>query len=471
MEPVITPAQMTQIDLLAPDFGAATETLMQNAGYAVAAAIRLRFPPCRVLVLAGPGNNGGDGYVSARVLKNWGWPIAVAAIAPPRPGSDAAVAASRWHGPLVKPERERVCRADLVIDAVYGAGLSRDISPELAELLSEAPCLVAVDIPSGIDGTTGGVRGFAAQADLTVTFEALKPGHLLYPGRGYCGEIVCADIGIPSAAISKIAIKTWRNTPTLWHLPLRQSTDHKYKRGALTICIGAMAGAALLAAEAARRVGAGLVAVAGPPPAIGAPAGVLFFSQGIRELLEDNRRQTWLCGPGLGIDRAAVELAQLLAAKRTVIADADALTACADAPERLRGVAVITPHIGEFARIFPALTGDKLAAARAAAAAIGSVVVLKGADTIIAAPDGRAAINDNAPSTLATAGTGDILAGIIAGLIAQNMTPFDAACAGVWLHGATATIGPQNLIAEDLAPLLQRVVADPARFDLKISRR
>ena len=464
MEALYTPQDMALIDAAAPSCGVSGLVLMENAGAAVARAIVRRFRPCRVLVLAGPGNNGGDGYVAARRLAERGWPVAVAPLAPPRPGSDAAAAAALWRGLVVAADEGRVESAELVIDAVFGAGLARAVDPATAALIGAARRLVAVDVPSGVDGATGAVRGAASQADLTVTFAGLKPGHLLFPGRARCGETVCAEIGMPAAAFARVKTKTWRNTPALWRLPALAETGHKYERGHLTILAGPMGGAAILAAAAARRVGAGLVTLVGADPA-GMPPGLIVCHAGLDELVADPRRRVWLCGPGLGVEAAGQTLARLVAAGRVIVADAGALTAAAGEAERLRGVAAITPHEGEFARVFPDLQADRLSRARAAAAQIGAVVVLKGPDTVIAAPDGRAAINANAPPFLATAGSGDTLAGIAAGLLAQGMPAFDACCAAVWLHGAAAARAGGGLIAEDLADYLPMVVEGVKKFN------
>lgn len=459
MEPLLTPAQCAHIDHAAPACGTPLATLMQHAGRAVAHAIRRHYQPCRVLVLAGPGHNGGDGYVAARLLAQWGWPVAVSPVLGPPTAPQAAAACARWRGPLV-PAETHLHRADLVIDAMFGAGLSRDLAPNLAGLLAQARRLIAIDVLSGIDGTTGALRGVDARAERTITFVARKPGHLLYPGRAHSGILHCADIAMPAAALATITVNLWRNTPSLWRLLAPDPGGHKYQRGHLTVLSGTMPGAALLAATAARRTGAGLVTIAAPTT-ITAPPGIITTLDSLESLLADSRRQTWLCGPGLGIERAGTALAALIAARRTIVADADALTACAGAPEKLRGTAIITPHHGEFRRLFPTMA-DKLTAARAAAAQTGAVVIYKGPDTVIAAPDGRAAINDNAPPSLATAGAGDVLAGIAAALLAQGMPPFEAACAAVWLHGAAAQSGGAGLIAEDLADRLPAAIAQAA---------
>lgn len=465
---LLTPDEMGQVDRAAPGLGVPSLTLMENAGRAVARAIMQRMRPARTLVLCGSGGNGGDGYVVARLLAQAGWPIVVAAMAPPRPGSDAAAMAARWKGPLCPFSESEAARADLVIDAVFGAGLSRDLDPQVEVVLAASRRIVAIDVPSGLDGASGAARGRAPHAVLTVTFFRLKPGHLLLPGRELCGELVLADIGMPAGVLEGVPIRTFANGPRLWSLPDLTMAGQKYTRGMLTVLAGSqMAGAARMASMGARRAGAGLltVVVQGNGDVLRATEPGLIISESpLAALLEDQRRKTWLCGPGLGLDRAREVLPQLIAAGRQIVADADALGACAGAPEKLRGVSIITPHGGEFAKLFGPVGDNKLAAARAAAQRIGAVVVLKGADTVIAAPDGRAAINNNAPPSLATAGSGDVLAGIIAGLLTQGMEPWAAAAAGVWLHGEAASLadpdtGGAGLIAEDLPHGLVRALA------------
>lgn len=434
VEEILTPAEMGLADRLADNEAA----LMEAAGRAVARAVMRRYAPCRTLVLLGPGNNGGDGKVAGRLLAQAGWPVTLAPVA------TATVA--------------QVAGAELVIDAVFGAGLSRDISAPVADILRAARRVVAIDVPSGVDGATGQVRGFAPQAELTVTFFRLKPGHLLYPGRALCGEILLRDIGLPASVLESVGSKTFRNGPWLWTLPEKKTVGHKYSSGDVTVLAGTMPGAARLACAAARRAGAGMVTLLADSGVIPPEAGLIVRTGPLESLIEDERRKVWVCGPGLGVARAGAETAALIAAGKMVLADADALTACAGTPEKLRGVAVITPHEGEFSRVFGPPGTDKLAAVRQAAVSTGAVTVLKGADTVIASPDGRAAINDNAPPWLATGGTGDVLAGIIAALLAQGMPAFEAACAGVWLHGKAAqNIGP-GLVAEDLPEALPRAM-------------
>ena len=454
---LLTPRQMEEADRLTIEGGIPGIVLMENAGRAAARAIRARFKPCRTLVLCGPGNNGGDGYVVARLLAQAGWPEVVAAFAAPKRGTDAAAAAARWHGPSARFGARAAGRAELVVDAVFGAGLSRDVDGVTAETLRAAKRVVAIDVPSGVDGETGAVRGFAPQAALTVTFFRRKPGHLLLPGRDLCGETVLADIGTPAKVLGRVRPVLFANGPGLWTLRKASATDQKYARGTVTVYGGTMAGAARLASMAARHAGAGLVSIAacsGMENYRAAEPGTVVLDGSLASLLKDERRVVWVCGPGLAPDQAGKVLAQLLAAKRSVVADAGALTAHAGAPSGLAGAAVLTPHAGEFARVFGDPGANRLGAARAAAKQTGAVVVLKGSDTIIASPDGRAAINGNAPPWLATAGSGDVLAGIIGARLAQGLPPFDAAASAVWLHGAAAQRAGEGMIAEDLLAAL-----------------
>ncbi len=464
---LLTPAEMGQADAAAPALGVPGPVLMDNAGRAVARVIQRHYRPCRTLVLAGPGNNGGDGYVVARLLQQQGWPMRLAALAPPRAASDAAGAALRWQGPAAAFHPDEAKRADLVIDAVFGAGLTRDVEGLVAETLAAARRIVAVDVPSGLDGATGQALGRVAAAERTVTFFRLKPGHLLMPGRDLCGETSLADIGMPPGVLTPIAPRTFANGPGLWSVPRPGSDSHKYARGHVTILGGAsMTGAARLAANAARRSGAGLVTIAAQGGSADiyrtAEPGALVSEAPLAELLQDPRRRVWVCGPGLGIEAARSTLPQLLQAGRQVVADADVFSAFANNPNGLCGCAVMTPHAGEFARAFGDPGPDRVAAVRQAAAATGGVVLLKGADTIVAAPDGRVSINASAPPWLATAGAGDVLAGIIAGLLAQGMPmgAWEAASAGAWIHGRAAVHAGRWLVVEDLLPALRAALDD-----------
>lgn len=464
---LLSPAQMARADAASPRLGVPGPVLMANAGAAVARAARRRFAPCRTLVLCGPGNNGGDGYVAARLLAECGWPVAAAALAPPRQETDAARAAARWRGPVVDFSPAEAARAALVIDAVFGAGLARDIEDRVATVLATAPRILAVDVPSGLDGTDGTARGRVAAAALTVTFFRAKPGHFLLPGRELCGELVLANIALPEKVLDHVRPDTVLNLPANWRLPALRPDSHKYARGHVTVLGGAvMTGAARLAAAAARRGGAGLVTIAARRGAdiyrTGDP-GLLVNAASLSELLQDKRRHVWVCGPGFGAAEARAVLPALLAAGRAVVADADALTAFAGQPEALRGAAVLTPHAGEFGRVFGDQAGrDRLAAAREAARRTNAVLLLKGADTVIADPDGRAAINASAPPWLATAGAGDVLAGLIAALLAQGMPAWEAACAAAWLHGRAAAIAGSDLVVEDLLPALPKAFAEVA---------
>jgi NAD(P)H-hydrate epimerase len=451
--------------------------LMQRAGEAVAAAIVARFPAAPVAVLCGPGNNGGDGFVVACDLARRGWPVRLALMG--QVGDlkgDAALAAAAWTGPIEPLNPAILDGAALVVDGVFGAGLSRELAGDAAATLRQAAQqelpLAAIDVPSGIHGDTGADWG-AVPAELTVTFGAKKPGHLLLPGREFCGEVVVADIGLDAAALDRIGPCCWENGPELWRpsFPRAGLAAQKYTRGHALVLGGyPITGAARMSARAAARIGAGLVSVGVPEAAWQVYAGaltsimvqILKDDRDLASLLEDRRFNALLIGPGAGIgDETRGRALQLLRTGRAVVLDADALTSFKPAPETLfsaiTGPTIMTPHEGEFVRLFT-LTGDKLSRARAAAALSGAVIVLKGADTIVAAPDGRAAINANAPATLATAGSGDVLAGLVLGLLAQGMPAFEAAAAAVWVHGrAAADFGP-GLIAEDLPDLVPGVL-------------
>jgi hydroxyethylthiazole kinase-like uncharacterized protein yjeF len=468
---LLTPGQMGQLDRAAATTPGALYRLMENAGRAVARAAMRHMRPTTVLVLCGPGNNGGDGYVAARLLAQEGWPVTVAALAPPQAGSDAARAAAAWRGPVRRFDPADSARAGLVIDAVFGAGLTRNVDGLAADTLGAARRVLAIDMPSGIDGDTGAVRGFAVRAELTVTFHRRKPGHLLLPGREHLGQLEIADIGLRAAELETALVRAWRNVPGLWQLPAIGARTHKYSRGVVSICGGAqMTGAARLAAAGARSGGAGLARIAAEHGAniyrMGAP-GLIVDDKPLDMLLADERRRVWVCGPGLGDEEVKAVLPALLRAGRQVVADAGALTEASGAPERLRGVCVATPHAGEFARVFGDPGADRIGAARRAAASFGGVLVLKGSDTIVAAADGRISINDNATPWLGTAGSGDVLSGVVGACLAGGMEPFEAASAAVWLHGEAGRLAGDGLVAEDLplhlpeaASLARRIVSD-----------
>jgi NAD(P)H-hydrate epimerase len=470
---------MGEADRLTIAGGIAGTALMATAGGAVADAICRRWSPRPVVVLCGPGNNGGDGFVAARVLAERGWPVRVAVLGERSAlQGDAAWAAAGWTGSLEALGVVALDGAGLVVDALFGAGLARPLegaaAAVVAALNERALPVVAIDVPSGVDGASGEVRGVAPDAVLTVTFFRRKPGHLLLPGRLKCGETVVAQIGIAPAVLDTIAPDTVANQPAWWlgAFPWARTSGHKYSRGHALVAGGAaMTGAARLAARAAARVGAGLVTVAAPEPAFaiyaaaltGVIVAPLAETADFAGLLADRRRNAALIGPGAGTgpETRAKTLAILAAAKRAVL-DADALTVFAPRPadlfDAIRSPCVLTPHEGEFARLFDP-SGSKLDRARRAAKASGAVVLLKGADTVIAAPDGRAAIDENAPPDLATAGSGDVLAGMVLGLLAQGMPEFEAACAAAWLHGDAGRRFGAGLVAEDLVDMVPAVLA------------
>jgi hydroxyethylthiazole kinase-like uncharacterized protein yjeF len=480
---LLPPAAMAAVDRAAIASGRPGPWLMENAGRAVARAITARFPPQPALVLCGPGNNGGDGWVVARLLQRAGWPVRLASLVARKSlRGDAAWAAASWSGPVEPLTPAALEGAALVVDALFGAGLARPLDgvalAVIEPLAGSTLPVVAVDVPSGVDGATGAVLGAAAAARLTVTFCRLKPGHLLLPGRLRCGETVLADIGIPDAVVAQHDQGLRANDPLLWRplLPRRTPEGHKYRFGHALVVGGPRetTGAARLAAGAALRVGAGLVSIACAPEALATYAAHLTAvmtkpvadAAALGRLLADSRYTALLIGPGAGVGAATREqVAAVLAAGRPTLLDADALTSFAaqrsDLLGSLRPDCVLTPHDGEFARLFD-LEGDRLTRARAASAACGAVVLLKGGDTVVAAPDGRAAIQPSAPPSLATAGSGDVLGGIVLGLMAQRLPAFEAAAAGVWLHAAAASRAGPCLIAEDLADWLPAALADVA---------
>jgi NAD(P)H-hydrate epimerase len=460
--------------------GIAGLTLMENAGRAVAAVVRARHRPMPTLVACGPGNNGGDGFVVARLLAEAGWPARLALLGErARLAGDAAAMAARWTGPIEPLDEGALQGANLVIDGLFGAGLSRPLDGVAARFVAAANAsgrpIVAIDVPSGLEGDTGAHRGPVIRAATTVTFFRPKPGHLLFPGRGLCGELIVAPIGIPASVLEGVGPRAWRNGPDVWELGLRPAgaDDHKYTRGHALIVGGGetSSGAARLAARAALRVGAGLattvVAAAAAPVHAAHQTSVMIDvaddDAGFGRALADARRNALLIGPGAGRDeRTRRRVAAVLATGRAAVFDADALTAFADDPPALfRDLGphvLLTPHDGEYARLFTA-EGDRLSRARAAAAASGAVVLLKGADTVVAAPDGRAVINTNAPAWLATAGSGDVLAGMAVGLMAQGLGAFAAGATAAWLHGAAAAALAPGLISEDLVEAIPAALA------------
>lgn len=484
---LLTVEQMYRADQAAVDLGVASLDLMEAAGIAVADALEDRWPSGRVLVLCGPGNNGGDGFVAGRVLAARGRDVTMALLGlRDELSGDAAVNADRWQGPLAPLSPDLVDDTDIVIDALFGAGLTRPLDGIVRETVDRvnvrAVSCLAVDVPSGVHGNSGAALGAAPASDLTVTFFRRKPGHLLFPARALCGDVRIADIGIPTAVLDTIGASQWQNAVSLWRdgFPSLAADGHKYGRGHAVIAGGAeLTGAARLAAYAALRIGAGLASIASPSEAVsvyraGRPSIMVRETRDVdafSAILEDPRIRAVLVGPGNGLsDETRERVNAALASACGCVVDADGISVFADSSGDLfasvrehAGDVVFTPHDGEFARLFgDSLDGGghgRLGRARAAAVLSGAVVVLKGADTVVAAPDGRAVINDNAPPDLATAGSGDVLAGLIVGLMAQGMAGFEAASAAVWLHGAAAAAFGPGLIADDIADALPGVLA------------
>jgi ADP-dependent NAD(P)H-hydrate dehydratase / NAD(P)H-hydrate epimerase len=490
---LLSNTEMAQADRLTIVGGVAGVDLMERAGGAVADAIAARHRAgSRIAVVAGPGNNGGDGFVAARQLAQRGYRVRVlftgdmAALK-----GDAASAAKKWTGLLSAALPEDLSGArnesDVVVDALFGAGLDRPVAGlprAMIESMNAQPApVVAVDLPSGINGTTGAVMGKAVKATQTVTFFRKKPGHLLLPGRLHCGVISVADIGIPDTVLAQITPRAFENGPALWRsdFPIPRAEAHKYDRGHAVVVSGPSwsTGAARLVARGALRAGAGLVTIASPREALAVNAAASLAVMvrpvdgpvALTEFLSDRRLNALAIGPGLGVGQPTCALVlAALSGERAIVLDADAITSFAADPKPLAAAlrdrggqnAVLTPHEGEFSRYFGALdermrVGSKLERARLAARAAGAIVVLKGGDTVIASPDGRAGITANAPAYLATAGAGDVLTGMVTGLLAQGMPAFEAAAAAVWLHGQAAQACGPGLISEDLPEALPGV--------------
>src|SRR3984957_10400889 len=485
---VLTTAEMERADRLTIAEGTPGFALMMSAGQAVAEAAMDLVEQGPIVVVAGRGNNGGDGFVAGAELapRGRGGPGILLCERGSLQG-DAASAARGWKYPVLPFNPQAIGKPALIIDALLGAGLNRAVKGEPCDMIEAinangAPVL-AVDLASGINGTTGAVMGAAVRASESITFFRKKPGHLLLPGRIYCGRVRVAEIGIKASVLAEINPRTFENSPALWRglFPVPDVAGHKYRRGHAVVVSGGAShtGAARLAAMAALRAGAGLVTIASPRDAlaINATAELAVMVRPVDDapelemLLADRRFNAVAIGPGGGVGVATRELVlAVLGGDRAAVIDADGLTSFAQdgirdalfAALAANGRAVLTPHAGEFHRLFGGVVGSsgaKTDIARAAARKSGAIVVFKGPDTVIAGPDGRAAINANAPPWLATAGTGDVLAGLIAGLLAEGMPPFEAACAGVWIHGEAADIAGPGMISEDLAPLVPEVYA------------
>jgi hydroxyethylthiazole kinase-like uncharacterized protein yjeF len=485
---VLTAAEMERADRLTIAEGTPGFSLMMSAGQAVAEAAIEMVEEGPILVIAGAGNNGGDGFVSAAELAARGREVSVILLCErDHLQGDAALAARGWKYPVLPFNPQAIGRPALIIDALFGAGLNRSVTGEPHDMIEAinangAPVL-SIDLPSGINGTTGAIMGIAVRATETVTFFRKKPAHLLLPGRIHCGHVIVADIGISDSVLAEIQPKTFENAPAVWRasFPVPRIDGHKYSRGHALIVSGYVAstGAARLSARGSLRAGAGLVTLASPREALSINAAALSAVMvravdtaiEFAETLSDKRFNACVIGPGAGIgERTCDFVLTALSAQRALVLDADALTSFAPAPDRLFEAikasddsnVVLTPHEGEFPRLFSDISNkhpfrSKLERVRAAAERSGAVVLLKGPDTVVAAPDGRATIAANAPPWLATAGAGDVLSGMIAGLLAQGAPAFEAASIGAWMHGEAAREAGPGLIAEDLPETLPAV--------------
>jgi hydroxyethylthiazole kinase-like uncharacterized protein yjeF len=485
---VLTTAEMERADRLAIAAGTPGFALMLSAGQAVAAAAMDVAEEGPIVVIAGPGNNGGDGFVAAAELAARGREVQVILLCERESlQGDAASAARGWKYPVLPFNPQAIGKPALIIDALFGAGLDRAVKGEPFAMIeainaNDAPVL-SVDLPSGINGTTGAVMGIAVRAAETVTFFRSKPAHLLLPGRLHCGRLRVADIGIDAKVLAEIGPKTFENIPAFWRpsYPVPDIEGHKYNRGHVVVVSGGLAatGAARLSARGALRAGAGLVTLASPQDALAVNAAALMAVMvravdtvvEFADMIADKRFNACVIGPGAGVgERTRDFVSTALSTKRATVLDADALTSFAGSPEQLFEAirhssdpqAVLTPHEGEFPRLFSDISNkhpfrSKLERVRVAAERAGAVVLLKGADSVVASPDGRATIAANAPPWLATAGAGDVLSGMIAGLLAQGVPAFEAASIGVWMHGEAAREAGPGLIAEDLPETLPAV--------------
>jgi ADP-dependent NAD(P)H-hydrate dehydratase / NAD(P)H-hydrate epimerase len=484
---LLTAEEMNRAEKLAAEAGTSTLTMMENAGRAVAEEVVRRFPRgSRVSVLCGPGNNGGDAFVCARFLRERGYQVRLGLMGRrddlPR---DPKEMARRWDEAIEPLSLQMLEGAQIIVDGIYGTGLRDDVGGIPAQIIEEVTAralpVVAIDVPSGIDATRGTVHGVAFKAAATVTFFRRKTGHVLLPARLYCGDVRAVDIGIPATVLEDIAPGAFANDPEFWlrFFPKLKIDGHKYDRGHAVVVSGPMerTGAGRLAARTALRSGSGIVTVASSKPAFYINASQLTAVMvdpydgpaGLADLLSDTRITTALIGPGAGIDPDVKDLVtSVLQSQATAVLDAEGLTAFSETPAelfdhikgRLPALTIMTPHEGEFNKVFPELKSEpsKLDRARRAAEISGAVIILKGPDTVVAHPGGLGAVSENAPPWLATAGSGDVLAGLVTGLAAQGMAAFDAAAAAVWIHGEIAQAFGPGLIAEDMPDLLPAVL-------------
>ncbi len=453
--PILTAAEMRAAEAAAIAAGISVDLLMERAGQALAEAVWRFGSGQPVLVLCGPGNNGGDGYVAARLLRNKGLEVRLAALASPT--TDVAQrAAQGWPG-TVEPLAE-AAPAPVLLDCLFGTGLTRPLADDLAAILAAlragASMVIAADLPSGV-GTDDGTALGAISANVTIALGALKPAHLLQPAAHLCGHIVCADIGIAADSHCHVAARPY--------LPPPGPRDHKYTRGLVAIIAGQMPGAASLSAGAAARAGAGYVMVA-DGQAAGLPLAIVH--RAFTEVLSDPRLSALVVGPGLGRDSSARQkLAAALATPVPIVLDADALHLVEPAVLRHRSApTLLTPHKGEFAALFgDAGGGTKLDRTRHAAAQTGATIIFKGADSVVAAPDGRALLSAGSPAWLASAGTGDVLAGIAGAMLARVLAPLEAAEAALWLHKRAAALAGPALIADDMLLALPAAFAESTK--------
>jgi len=471
-QPIVTAAEMRALEAAAITGGTSEVELMQRAGHAAARAIAAFTAPSDALVLCGPGNNGGDGYVVATKLSQMGWPVRVAAIGAPATET-AREAAAGWRG-AVEPLGALTPPATLVVDALFGIGLARPLAPNLAEALNRlaaaARTCVAIDLPSGAATDDGAALSPLPDCDMCISFGAAKPAHVLHPAAARAGRLVVAGIGLAPARSQLNFLAPPRSVSEA------PAAAHKYQRGHVLVVGGPAqaTGAARLAALGAQRAGAGYVSLLSPTGAMAANAaqltGVVLVEAdtpaAVARAFGEGRAHALVIGPALGRAHGRDKVLAALSVGKPVVLDADVFTLfegdAAALAAAIEGPAVLTPHEGEFARLFGALPGSKVDRARAAARQIGAVVLLKGPDSVIAAPDGRAAVNAHATPYLATAGSGDVLAGVIGAMLARGLDPFEAACVAAWLHGDAGRRGGPGLIAEDLPVLIGQALAELA---------
>lgn len=481
---ILTSEQMQKADQLTIEAGTAGFKLMERAGAGVSALVKSKYKGRKILVLCGPGNNGGDGFVVASLLKKEGFAVRVACLVKASTlKGDAARAAKGWKGAVLSFEKLIVGLDDVIVDAVFGIGFARKLEKTVAtnfdQIKNSGNPVIAVDVPSGVNGSTGEADPHALQATHTVTFFRKKLGHVLLAGMALCGEVKVINIGIVDKTLDKTGYTAVENHPDLWkaHIHPKAPADNKYDYGhVLVFGGGRLTGAACMAAHAALRVGAGLCTISSPPEAANVYRSYLpnimveqrsgtasFHSQ-----MSDTRRNAIIIGPGAGVEDAeGLRQAVLDVCRdgRPCVLDADALTVFGGDPDILLKAlgphCVLTPHEGEFGRIFPDLkSGIKTERAKAAAKKSGAIILLKGADTVIAAPDGRLVVSTNAPPDLATGGAGDVLAGLLAGLLARHVPTFEAACAAAWIEGRAASLFGTGLMATDLFDQIPAVLRE-----------